>query len=57
MNGEAGLKGACVATPILRDRFGGRQTAGHYPYSRAKDDGMQRFMRFFWGSPLGRWLS
>jgi len=57
VNGEAGLRGFCFAQPILVDRFGGRQTAKNYPYSFAKDAGMQRLMRLLWGTPLGRWLS
>ena len=57
VNGESGLRGYCFAQPILVDRFGGRQTAKNYPYSFAKDAGMQRLMRLLWGTPLGRWLS
>ncbi len=57
VNGEAGLKGCCCAQPVITDRFGGRQSASHYPYSSKKDEGMQRFMRFLWGSPIGRWLT
>jgi succinate-semialdehyde dehydrogenase/glutarate-semialdehyde dehydrogenase len=57
VNGEVGLRGFCFAQPILVDRFGGRQAAAHYPYSFAKDAGMQRLMRLLWGTPLGRWLS
>ncbi len=58
VNGESGLRGYCFAQPILVDRFGGRQTAAkNYPYSFAKDAGMQRLMRLLWGTPLGRWLS
>jgi acyl-CoA reductase-like NAD-dependent aldehyde dehydrogenase len=57
VNGETGLKGYCQALPILIDRFGGRQTAGTYPHSAKKDEGMQKFMRLQWGTALGRWLS
>ncbi len=57
VNGESGLRGFCFAQPIFVDRFGGRQTAKHYPYSFVKDAGMQRLMRLLWGTPLGRWLS
>jgi succinate-semialdehyde dehydrogenase/glutarate-semialdehyde dehydrogenase len=57
VNGEVGLKGYCYAQPILIDRFGGRRAARHYPYSPQKDAGTQRFMRFLWGTRLGRWLS
>jgi succinate-semialdehyde dehydrogenase/glutarate-semialdehyde dehydrogenase len=57
VNGETGLKGYCHALPIIVDRFGGKQTAGHYPYSTKKDQGMQKFMRLQWGTALGRWLA
>jgi succinate-semialdehyde dehydrogenase/glutarate-semialdehyde dehydrogenase len=56
VNGVEGLRGYCYAQPILVDRFGGRQTAAHYPYSAAKDSGVQRFMRLLWGTRLGRLL-
>ena len=57
VNGATGLKGYCHAEPILIDRFGGRQTAARYPYSAKADAGMQKFMRWQWGTALGRWLS
>ena len=57
VNGETGLKGYCHAAPILVDRFGGKQTADRYPYTRKKDDGLQKLMRLQWGTALGRWLS
>ena len=57
VNGEMGLRGYCHIKPILIDRFGGKQTAGMYPCSQKKDVGMQKFMRFLWGTPVGRWLS
>ncbi|MBW2241910.1 MAG: aldehyde dehydrogenase family protein [Deltaproteobacteria bacterium] len=57
VNGETGLKGYCHATPILVDRFGGRQTASRYPYTHEKDEGIRRFMRLQWGTALGRRLS
>jgi len=56
VNGMAGLRGYCHAEPIIVDRFGGRQTADRYPYSRKADDGIQKFMKFQWGTALGRWL-
>jgi len=57
VNGEIGLRGYCHIQPILIDRFGGKQTANKYPYSFQKDAGMQKFIRFLWGTRLGRWLS
>jgi len=57
VNGSLGPRGYAYAQPILTDRFGGRQAAKHYPYSREKDEGMKKFIRFLFGSPLARWLS
>ncbi len=57
VNGAAGLRGYCHAQPIQIDRFGGRQTAGRYPLSSKQDAGFQKFMRFLWGTSLGRKLS
>ena len=57
VNGETGLKGYCHATPIIVDRFGGKQTADRYPYTREKDEQIRKVMRLQWGTALGRWLS
>jgi succinate-semialdehyde dehydrogenase/glutarate-semialdehyde dehydrogenase len=57
VNGAVGLRGYCHAQPIQIDRFGGKQTAGRYPLSSKQDDGFQKFMRFLWGTSLGRKLS
>jgi succinate-semialdehyde dehydrogenase/glutarate-semialdehyde dehydrogenase len=56
VNGD-GPRGYCHAQPIIVDRFGGRQVASTYPYSFKKDVGMQKTIRFLWGTSLGRWLS
>jgi succinate-semialdehyde dehydrogenase/glutarate-semialdehyde dehydrogenase len=57
LNGETGLKGYCHAQPILIDRFGGKQTANSYPYSTKKEIGFQKFIRFLWGTWIGRRIS
>jgi len=57
VNGPDALRGYCYAQSVLTDRFGGRQTASHYPYSAARDAGMQRFMRLLFGTRLGRWFA
>ncbi len=57
VNGEMGLKGYCHIQPILIDRMGGKQTAATYPCSQKRDVGMQKFMRFLWGTRAGRWMS
>jgi len=56
-NGEAGLKGFCHALPILVSRFGGKKVHRGYPYRRKSEDALQRLIRIFWGSGVGRWLS
>ncbi len=57
VNGVVGLRGYCHAQPIQVDRFGGKQTASHYPMSLKHDEGFQKFLRFLWGSPIGRKLA
>jgi succinate-semialdehyde dehydrogenase/glutarate-semialdehyde dehydrogenase len=57
VNGVVGLRGYTHPQPILTDRFGGRQTAGSYPYTAKRDAGMQRVVRMLYGTPIGRWLS
>jgi succinate-semialdehyde dehydrogenase/glutarate-semialdehyde dehydrogenase len=57
VNGEMGLRGNCHALPIIVNRFGGKKVERGYPYRRKSEDSLQRFIRFFWGSRLGRWLS
>ncbi len=54
VNGAVGLRGYCHAQPIQVDRFGGKQTAGHYPMSLKQDEGFQKFIKFLWGSAIGR---
>jgi succinate-semialdehyde dehydrogenase/glutarate-semialdehyde dehydrogenase len=53
-NGEIGVKSFCHAQPIVIDRFGGKQTAQQYPYSKAGEKTMQRIIRGIWGKGLGR---
>ncbi len=57
VNGESGLRSFCHAQPVFVDRFGGKQTAGTYPHSVKKDEGLKRVIRFLWAGPLSRWLS
>jgi succinate-semialdehyde dehydrogenase/glutarate-semialdehyde dehydrogenase len=57
VNGEVGVRGYCHAMPIIIERFGGKELAAGYPYSHKKVEGMQKFMKFFFGTPLARWLS
>jgi succinate-semialdehyde dehydrogenase/glutarate-semialdehyde dehydrogenase len=54
--GEVGLQGNCHALPIVVSRFGGKKVHRGYPYRRKSEDRLQRFIRIFWGSRLGRRL-
>ena len=42
---------------MIIDRFGGRQVQGGYPYTAKNLEGMKKFAKILFGSPLGRWLS
>jgi succinate-semialdehyde dehydrogenase/glutarate-semialdehyde dehydrogenase len=57
VNGAVGIQSYSFAQPILTDRFGGRQAAATYPYSHAKDAGLQRMIRLLWGTRIGRWFA
>jgi acyl-CoA reductase-like NAD-dependent aldehyde dehydrogenase len=57
VHGPNALKGFTHAKPILIDRFGGKATAGLYPYSFKNEARMLRLIRILYRSPLGRWLS
>jgi succinate-semialdehyde dehydrogenase/glutarate-semialdehyde dehydrogenase len=57
VNGEVGIRGYCHAHPMIVDRFGGKQVQGGYPYSAKNLEGMKKFAKLLFGSPLGRWLS
>jgi len=58
VNGPAGIRGYCHAKPIIIDKAGHKDAlqAG-YPHNQKKLEGMKKFMRLLWGTPLGRWLS
>jgi hypothetical protein len=47
----------CHALPIQIDRFGGKQTAGHYPVTPNDSEDLRKFICFLWGSWLGRKIS
>jgi succinate-semialdehyde dehydrogenase/glutarate-semialdehyde dehydrogenase len=56
VNSEIGLRSFCHPLPIVVKRFGGKKVHRGFPYQRKAEDRLQRFMRLFWGSRLGRWL-
>ncbi|HEX5065873.1 MAG TPA: aldehyde dehydrogenase family protein [Myxococcota bacterium] len=57
VNGKLGLRGYCHLHPMLVDRFGGKTIQGGYPYTSKNLEGMKKFAKLLWGTPLGRWLS
>jgi succinate-semialdehyde dehydrogenase/glutarate-semialdehyde dehydrogenase len=57
VNGEAGVRGFAFAQPVVIDRFGGRAVTGHYPYTRKKELGLERAVRWLHGSLLRRFFS
>jgi succinate-semialdehyde dehydrogenase/glutarate-semialdehyde dehydrogenase len=57
VNGALGLRGYCHLHPMIADRFGGKKVQGGYPYTAKELEGMKRFARLLWGTPLGRWLA
>jgi len=57
VHGPNALRNFTQAKPILIDRYGGKATAGLYPYSFKNEARMQWLIRILYRSPLGRWLS
>ncbi|MGH0029508.1 MAG: aldehyde dehydrogenase family protein [Myxococcota bacterium] len=57
VNGETGIRGYTHPHPMIVDRFGGKEVQGGYPYTAKNLDGMKKFAKLLFGSPLGRWLS
>jgi succinate-semialdehyde dehydrogenase/glutarate-semialdehyde dehydrogenase len=57
VNGAQGIRGYCHVHPIISDKKGKGAIQGGYPYTRKNEDGMQKFIRFLWGTPIGRWLA
>jgi succinate-semialdehyde dehydrogenase/glutarate-semialdehyde dehydrogenase len=57
VNGEMGLRSYCNVQSILIDRIGSKRELLWYPYTARKLSGIQRAIRFVWGTSLGRLLS
>jgi len=53
-NGKVGVRSFTHAQPIVIDRFGGKQTAGQYPYTPKVEKTMQRLIRMTWGKGMAR---
>lgn len=57
VNGMSGMRGYCHAQPITQDRRGKGKIQGGYPYTHASESGMQKFIKFYFGTRLARWLA
>ncbi len=57
VNGPTGMRSYCHALPIQIDRFGGKQTAGHYPVTPKAAEDLSKFVGFLWGTWFGRKIS
>lgn len=56
VNGALGLRGYCKTVPIIIEKRGG-EMPNAFPYTAEKAEGMKKFTKFLWGTPVGRWLS
>lgn len=56
VNGKTGLRGYTKVVPIIVEKRGGNMPNA-YPNSEQKAEGMKKFAKFLWGTPVGRWLS
>ena len=57
VNGPIGIRSYCHTMPITADRKGKGNVQGGYPYTRKGEDGMQKFVKIFFGTRLARWFS
>ncbi len=53
-NGKVGVRSFTHAQPIVIDRFGGKQTAGQYPYKPSTEKIMQRMSRGSWSKGIAK---
>ena len=56
VHGEAAIRQFCHEVPVIFDRLGLKKEQNWYPLSEDKGDGMQKFIRIFYGSKLLRKL-
>ncbi len=57
INGEIGLRANCHAQHIVVHRFGPKFEQGWFPYDQKKLDGIKKFVNFFWGKGIARWIT
>ena len=57
VNGELGLRSFCNVQHLLVHRFGPSLEMNWFPYDIKSVDGMRKFLKFYFGTVFGRWLS
>lgn len=57
VNGVTGLRSYCHAQPVQVDSGGGKSALSMYPKTAKADEGMQKFVKFLYGTKFGRFLA
>ncbi|NRB37854.1 MAG: aldehyde dehydrogenase family protein [Pseudomonadales bacterium] len=57
VNGEIGLKSFCKVQHILIHKFGPKNEGNWFPYEVKTVEDMKKFLKFMFGTAIGRWLS
>ena len=57
VNGEIGLKSFCKVQHILIHKFGPKHEGNWFPYEVKTVEDMKKFVKFMFGTAIGRWLS
>ncbi len=57
VNGEIGLKSFCKVQHILIHKFGPKAEGNWFPYEVKTVEDMKKFVKFMFGTAIGRWLS
>ena len=56
-NGELGLRSFCQCQHVIVRRFGPKREQNWFPYTAKTVGQMKGFMKFFFGTAIGRWLT
>lgn len=56
VNGKQGVRGYTKTVPIIIEKRGG-EMPNAFPYTQKKAEGMKKFAKFLWGTPVGRFFS
>ncbi len=57
VNGAIGLRSYCHALPVSIDRSGGKSVLDIFPKSAKADKGFEGFVKFLYGTAIGRFLA